>query len=542
MGGHDDAAAPGGYSRRIFLERIARVGGTAMLLAGMDALGFGIGSAMAAPPKLEGTPRHKKVIVLGAGNAGLASAYELTQAGYEVVVIEARGVPGGRAQTARKGFSLTELGGTTQTCDFDEGLYINHGPWRIPYHHHSTLHYTRKFGVPLELFNNDNDASFLYFEKGTGPLANKPVRKGEVVADLLGHSSEILAKLTRQGALDSQMTADDRELFVDFLIQFGFLSKKDLGYAGSTGRGWLVEPGAGTDPGPGKPSKPYALADLLSSRIGQPLGGMLPGLIHSVAEWDQQRTMFQPVNGMEQVPKAIARNLPDGMIRFSTEVQRIRQTPKGVTVDTVHDGQPATFEADWCVCTIPLSVLKGIDNGLSPAFQAAMAQCSYTPVGKIGLQMKRRFWEEDHHIYGGHVLTDNGDINDIAMPSTGWQGQKGVLLGYYNFYANAAKVSAKSPADRAKLAVAFGQKVFPAYAESFETSFSVAWHRVKYNLGGWADWSDEARATAYPVLCEPDGRIYLAGEHMSYIGGWQAGAFESAWQQIERLHARAMKG
>ena len=129
---------PQGPTRRIFLEQLAKFGGTALLFAGMDALGFGIGSAMAAPPRLEGTPKAKKVIVLGAGNAGLAAAYELTQAGYDVTVIEARSFPGGRAQTARKGFTLTELGGATQTCDFDDDLYINHGPWRIPYHHHSS--------------------------------------------------------------------------------------------------------------------------------------------------------------------------------------------------------------------------------------------------------------------------------------------------------------------------------------------------------------------------------------------------------------------
>ena len=524
----------GGQTRRVFLEKLGRMGGTAMLLAGMDALGFGIGSAMAAPPRLSGTPKRRKVVVLGAGNAGLASAYELTQAGYDVTVIEARAFPGGRAQTARKGFTLTELGGATQTCDFDEGQYLNHGPWRIPYHHHSTLHYTRKFGVPLELFNNDNDASYVLSEKGGGALAGKPVRKREIAADLLGHSSEILAKLSRQGALDGQLGAEDKERFIEFLVEFGYLSKKDLNYNGTPGRGFLVEPGAGVDPGPGKPSTPYKLNDLLDSGMGS--------LLHSVSEWEQQRTMFQPAQGMEQLPKAIAKHLPDGMIRFSTEVQRIRQSPKGVTVDVVHEGQPETITADWCICTIPLSVLKGIDNGLSPAFQAAMAQCAYAPVGKIGLQMKRRFWEEDHMIYGGHVLTDNPDINTISLPSTGWQGRKGVLLGYYQFGANAAKVSAKSPADRTAFALDFGQKIFPAYKESFETSFSVAWHRVKYNLGGWGNWSDEARATAYPVLTEPDGRIYLAGEHMSYIGGWQAGAFESAWQQVERLHARAMKG
>jgi monoamine oxidase len=208
---------------------------------------------------------------------------------------------------------------------------------------------------------------------------------------------------------------------------------------------------------------------------------------------------------------------------------------------SVVDGKGArsTVTGDYLLCTIPLSVLKTIDNGLSPAFQQAMAGVAYAPVGKIGLQMKRRFWEEDHGIYGGHVYTDNADINSISLPSTGWQSQKGVILGYYNFMANAAKVSALDAAGRAKLAVDFGQKVFPEYADSYESSFSIAWHRVKYNLGGWAMWSDEARARDYPVLLKPDGRILLAGEHLSHIGGWQAGAIESAWAQIATLHQMA---
>ena len=505
-----------------------------MLFAGMDALGFGIGSAIAAPPQLRGTPRKKKVVILGAGDAGLVSAYELGKAGYDVTVIEARAFVGGRAQTARKGFQLTELGGATQTCEFDEGLYINHGPWRIPYHHVSTLHYTREFGVPLELFNNDNDASYIYAEKGSGPLAGKPIRKREVAADMGGYSSEILAKLSKQGALDQRLSAADREMFVDYLVSYGYLSKKDLSYAGTEGRGFTIMPGAGTDPGPGKEAPPYQFTDLLHSGTWD--------VLHSVTNWDQQRTMFQPFNGMEQIPKAIARHIAPKVIRLSTEVERIRQSPDGVTVEVIgQDGQRDTVKADYCICTIPLSVLKMLDNGLSAPFQAALAKVSYAPVGKIGLQMKRRFWEEDHMIYGGHVYTDNPDINSISMPSTGWQSRKGVLLGYYHYAANAAKISAKSPADRAAFALDFGQKIFPAYKESFETGFSVAWHRVKYNLGGWAEWSDEARASAYPVLVEPDNRIYLAGEHMSYIGGWQAGAIESAWQQIERLHARAMK-
>ena len=132
-------------------------------------------------------------------------------------------------------------------------------------------------------------------------------------------------------------------------------------------------------------------------------------------------------------------------------------------------------------------------------------------------------------------------IGTISLPSTGWQGDKGVLLGYYAFGTEAIMVSAKSPAERAKFAVAAGQKVFPQYAENFETAFSFSWHLAKENLGGWAAWTDDARKSAYPVLCEPDGRIYLAGEHLTYIGGWQAGAIESAWAQITKLHARVQQ-
>ncbi len=517
-------------TRRSFLEGLGQVGGTALVMAGMEAFGMGIASAATMPPPLAGGGKGKRVVILGAGVAGLTSAYELSKAGYDVTVIEARSFAGGRSQTARKGFQLTELGGATQTCDFDEGLYINHGPWRIPFHQRSTLHYIREFDVPVELFNNDNDNSYAYFTKGSGPLANKRVRKREIAADMRGHAAELLAKTVQNGSLDQQFTGDDKEIFLNYLSSEGWLTGPTHDYKGTDGRGWIVKPGAGLIAG--EPSNPYALTDVLHSDAWK--------ILSSVSEWDQQRTMFQPKGGMYMLPMGFVKHVGQ-MIRYSTVVEKIRQDASGVAVSVVDGkGQRSVVKGDWCICTIPLSVLKSIDNGLSDAMKTAMNGVSYAPVGKIGLQMKRRFWEEDEWIYGGHIYTDDPDIGSISLPSTNWLGRKGVLLGYYNFIGAAAKVSALAPADRAKLAVAFGQKVFPgAYAESFETAFSVAWHRVQYNLGGWAVWSDESRARDYPVLLQPDNRIYLAGEHLSHIGGWQAGGIESAWMQIDALHKRA---
>ena len=163
------------FTRRDFLYRAAAVGGTGLLLNAMNAWGMGMASTASEPPALTGNGKGKKVLILGAGLAGMTAAYELEKLGYKVQILEARAFAGGRCQTARKGFSLTELGGEKQTCAFDDGHYINHGPWRIPLHHQSTLHYTRLFEVPLEVMVNDNDHAYVYSENA-GPFAGKRLR------------------------------------------------------------------------------------------------------------------------------------------------------------------------------------------------------------------------------------------------------------------------------------------------------------------------------------------------------------------------------
>jgi monoamine oxidase len=521
------------FTRRDFLYRAAAVGGSALLLNTMNAWGMGIASTASAPPALQGSGKGKKVLILGAGLAGLTAAFELRKLGYACTILEARDFAGGRCQTARKGFSITELGGEKQTCTFDEGLYINHGPWRIPLHHQSTLHYTREFAIPLEVMVNDNDHAWVYMENA-GPLSKQRVKPGQLKADMRGHVAELLAKTVRDNKLDQQLSATDRELLLDYLANEGHLDGKDLKYSGRSGRGYAVNPGAGLQPGPGTPSDPLGFGTLLASRLGK--------VYSAVQEFPMQNTMFQPVGGMDAIPRAFAKRLKDA-IRYNAEVQTLRQDADKVTV-TVKDtasGKLSSLSADYCLCTIPLSVLRNVDCDFSAPFKAAVKAVVYAPVGKIGLQMRRRFWEEDDHIYGGHVFTDQKGINQISLPSTGWQSKKGVLLGYYNFMMEAVEMSALPPQGRAEFALAAGQNIFPAYRSSFESAFSVAWHRVRYNLGGWAEWSDETRKAAYPVLLEGDGRVLLAGEHLSYLTGWQAGAIESAWQQIEKIHQRAMR-
>jgi monoamine oxidase len=243
------------------------------------------------------------------------------------------------------------------------------------------------------------------------------------------------------------------------------------------------------------------------------------------------------------IGKAFAREVGD-VIRYDAKVTRIQQDDRGVTVTYTDLKTPATpqlAKADWCVCTIPLSILSQLPIDVSGRMKAAIDAVPYSSSVKIGLQFKRRFWEEDEAIYGGISYTDM-PIQQIAYPNTGFnRAGRGVLLGAYIFGPNAFEFTSMPPAERIARAVEFGAAVHPQYRAEYENGVAVAWHRMPFTLGCAGDWSEQARAEHYDNLCQIDGRIVLAGEHASYIPAWQEGAILSSLDAIGRLHDRVIK-
>ena len=196
---------PESLSKREFLEAAAAVGGAAAVLTALDGWGIGFASAAEAPPNLTGGANGTRVLILGAGLAGMTAAYELGLRGYECQVLEARSYAGGRCQSARAGFTTEEVDGSTRTCEFDEGQYFNHGAWRLPAYHHAVFHYVRKFGIPMEIMVQENDLGYIKNDNAEGPLAGRRFRTREIKADMRGYAAELLAKATDQGALDKQL-------------------------------------------------------------------------------------------------------------------------------------------------------------------------------------------------------------------------------------------------------------------------------------------------------------------------------------------------
>jgi monoamine oxidase len=528
----ESASAP---SRRDLLSLIGAVAGSAAMYHAMTSLGFASKSGYKGPIKLEGDPKGTSVLILGAGLAGMTAALELRKAGYEVQILEFNSRPGGRNWTLRGGDAFTELGGAKQTCEFEQGLYINPGPWRIPYHHRAVLDYCKRLNVALEPFIQLNHNALLHGSKAFG---GRPQRIREIKTDFQGQASELLAKVTQQGKLDDAVSKEDKEILLQALKSWGALDK-DYAYkanlVSADFRGFAREPGGGLGAAP-VPGEPIALSDILQSRMWR--------YLQNFALHEFQTTMFQPVGGMDMIGKAFSRAIGD-VIRYDAKVTQIQQDGGGVTVsyvDTKNPAAPLQAKADWCVCTIPLSILSQLTLDVGARMRAAIDAVPYVSSVKIGLQFKRRFWEEDEAIYGGISYTDL-PIRQIAYPNTGFNASgRGVLLGAYLFEgANAYEFTALAPAERVARAVEFGAAVHPQYKAEFENGISVAWHRVPFTLGCAGNWTDATRAEHYDNLCQIDGRIVLAGEHASYLPAWQEGAILSSLDAITRLHERVVK-
>jgi monoamine oxidase len=532
------------YTRRQFLSDVGRLGGYGAMYGTMGALGLLATPANAKPVDFkplrpEGRRSRKEILILGAGIAGLATAYEMSKAGYRCTILEARERPGGRNWTVRGGTRETELNGYKQVCRFDRDQYMNAGPARIP-QHHVTLDYCRELGVPIEVFTNANADAYFYYED-RGPLSETPIRHRTAKADIFGYTSELLSKATNQGALDDSLSGNDKERLIEYLRQFGALGGGGT-YSGSSRRGYLTPPGAGDQTGI-VDLPPYGLSELLQSRIGE--------YFDFEFGWDQAMLMYQPVGGMDRIPYALeeaVRKLGTQII-YDAEVQQIWNTPKGVEVSFVKRSKIARMiAADFCVCTIPLQVLKNIPSNFSPEFQAALEVPIPVSTGKIGLQYSRRFWEEDEKILGGITATNVGDrdglgLNTIWYPSYGYLGKKGVVVGYYNFGGTADNYADLSPSNREYRALMEGAKIHgPSYIDELENAFSVSWRNVRYSEGGWVGWpsSSGQRVPAYSLLNQPDGNVYLAGDGLSYYIAWQAGAFESARKVSMDIHKRVM--
>ena len=503
-------------TRRQLLQAFGALGGSSLVMGTMDALGL-MGTPSGAQPDLEGSGTGTRVVILGAGLSGLVAAYELGKLDYDCRILEARNWVGGLCWTVRRGAEHTEVGGQRQVCDFDDGQYLNAGAWRIPNRDTGVLGYCTELGVPLEIFVNTSDANYFYDERPSlGSLTNRKVRLREVRADLWGSAAELLAKAMDQGQIDVELTTDDRERLVQFLVRAGYLDSDNLVYTPPHSRG---------------SAEPYDLGRLLESGFGNRAAILYAGT-------GGPDPVFQPIGGMMEIPLAFQRAIGQ-KITLNAEVRTVQQTADGVHVTYTETATADEREvtADYCVCCLPMSIMQRIDIDLSPEMSNAVDESGHSAAAKMGLQMKRRFWEEDEGIFGGHLWARDLQLGEFSYPSNDYLTDKGVLLGFYGDGQIAGLVD-RPMEERLTHVLTQASKVHPQIREEFETAYGVWWEKIPYSLGAYGRTPSPELLTQ---LSKPDGRIYLASAGASARPAWLEGAIQSAWRSVTALHERVMQ-
>ena len=513
-------------TRRQLIARVAAVGGLQAASAVMGMLGV-TDTAQAAAENYAALPTARvgqgaSVVVIGAGIGGLVSAYELQKAGFNVTLLEARDRVGGRNWTVRGGDRVEYTDGSVQVADFDNGFYLNAGPGRLPSHHQLMLGYCRELGVELEVLVNTSRNALVR------PDLNQPaIQIRQAVNDSRGHFSELLAKAVNRHALDQELSLEDRSNLLSFLKTWGDLSDK-LEYVGSARSGYKVWPGAGDQLAQKK--DPLPLQTLLNPALTTAL------MIDEYPEFSP--TMFQPVGGMDRIPKAFARHLK-AALRLNAEVRSITNHPDFVEVAYLdrRSGHEQKIRADYLISALPLPLLAKIDSNLAAPVRQAIAIVQFGYANKVAWQ-SRRFWESDYQIYGGLSFI-NQEASGLWYPSGGFNQAQGVLVAAYNNGETARKFGEKSLDQQIAISRQAVELLHPGHSHELRKPLAIAWAKIPYNLGPWIN--HEVAEPDYSLLNQPQGRVYLTSDGLAHsgVGIWQEAAAGAARRVVRNLFERA---
>jgi monoamine oxidase len=510
-----------GFTRRDFLMRVGRAGGYSAAFATMQSLGL-VPMRGEQPDPIRGEAgvgKGTKVVILGAGIGGLVSAHELKKLGYDVTVLEARDRPGGRNWTGRKGTVIEFTDGTKQTIDWDEGNYQNLGCARIPSTHPAMLNYCRELGVALEVEVNTSRSTLLQNDRANG---GKPVPQRKAINDTRGRVSELLSKCIAHGALDTELTTEDRERMLAFLKYYGPLDGSGK-YVGSDRAGLKIYPGPG--PQAEVVEEPQDMHTLLDESFWN---GML---YEETLDW--QATMFQPVGGIDRIPYAFAKVLGP-VVQLNSPVTEIRKTSSGVKVTYTQNSATKQIEAAYCITTLPFSILKRIPNDLSAPYQQVIEGATMGSSLKIAWE-SRRFWETDFNIYGGLSFLSQG-CSPVWYPSAEIMRPKGILLSGYMDEMMLPGFAGMTLEQKFALSRASVEKLHPGFGKELTKPMFCGWRHVKWNEGSWIQ--SYGGPSGYDVVIQPDGPFYFAGDTTSHIVGWQEGAATSARRVVNMINDR----
>lgn len=463
--------------------------------------------ALADPPAPGRAAAPRKVIVVGAGLAGLAAAYELTNRGHDVTVLEAQTRPGGRVHTLREPFA--------------DGLYAEAGAMTFSNWYKHLLRYVETFKLPAADFTRQPLAA-VYHLRGRR-LVVKPGEKPDWPYDLraeerVANPIQLVQKYF--DSVDKLGDPTDPAWRLDAFKSLDAITLAD----------YLQRQGASA-------GAVALLSDTMWWGYGWTTGSALHRLISDVILFllaDRVQTLQ---GGNDQLPKAFAAALRE-RIRYGAAVSRIQQEPGKVRAVFRQGGEERTLEADRLICTVPVPALRRIEIApdLPERKRRIVQQLEYIPVTRVYVQSRRRFWADRGEAGGAATDLPIRLVAEHPLLRAADAGPRGILEGHPKG-ADAERLDALSPEARLALAVENLEKVHPGFRDHAEGGTSYSWGTDPWAGGGYPRWKPGQLTDWQPELARAEGRLHFAGEHTSVLSRTMEGALESGNRAAREVEA-----
>lgn len=500
---------------------------------------------------LEGVGASGKVLVVGAGPAGLSAGYELKRAGMEVVLLESSQRVGGRVKTISEPFA--------------QGLHGEGGAMRLPQNHVLVRAYLAEFGLDdqLEPFEQENNLIYLStygetitYSKFNQLLCDRDPGLLKCFPDMndneQGKTIDMLWAAAVQPVVDgfNAVYAGDPE---NIAKAYQAVTDKYDQYSLQTYfeqvAGWSQDCISLFDLG-----SPHVVLDnafieswkdaFLSSQSG-----------------GQQAGMQQLMQGMDQIPlafldPALPATLKDA-IRYGAKVVSARYDRAGGAgrrVEVVYRtkaGALASEFADYVLFTIPFTAQRmvRVDPPFGIRKSNAIRELRYVEVTKILLQFKTRWWET--YLKDRGQKPEGGMVTDLPIRyamfpvSTSAQfknGQnRGVVMASYTFQQDATESGTLSNEAVVRLAADDMETIFgrALIDDNLEVGTSQAWSADTFSGGSaFTYFAPMQKTRLFGTMTQPEwnNAAHFAGEHVSYSHGWIEGAFESALRASYQIY------